>query len=72
MQMQSTRPQWSQTQFLEGYSSAEFSSNQLQITPVWKFLVILGRFHKTSLPNKPGLFQLFWLIVTWFGFRKQN
>ncbi len=24
--------EWSQTQFLEGHSSAEFSSNQLQIT----------------------------------------
>ncbi len=33
--------QWSQTQFLEGHSSAEFSSNQLQLTPAWKFLVIL-------------------------------
>ncbi len=33
--------QWPQTQFLEGHSSAEFSSNQLQITPAWKFLVIL-------------------------------
>ncbi len=33
--------QWSQTQFLEGHSSAEFSSNQLQFTPAWKFLVIL-------------------------------
>ncbi len=32
---------WSQTQFLEGHSSAQFSSNQLQLTPVWKFLVIL-------------------------------
>ncbi len=31
--------QWSQTQFLEGHSSAEFSSNQPQITPAWKFLV---------------------------------
>ncbi len=28
--------QWSQTQFLEGHSSAE-----LQLTPAWKFLVIL-------------------------------
>ncbi len=26
-----------------------------------------GLFHKTSLPNKPGLFQLVWLIVSWFG-----
>ncbi len=26
-----------------------------------------GLFHKTSLPNKPGLFQLVWLIVWWFG-----
>lgn len=25
--------QWSQTQFLEGHSSAQFSSNNLQITP---------------------------------------
>ncbi len=22
-----------------------------------------GQFHKTSLPNKPGLFQLVWLIL---------
>ncbi len=29
-------------------------------------------FHKTSLPNKPGQFQLFGFIVTWFGFWKQN
>ncbi len=29
--------QWSQTQFLEGRSSAQFSSNQLQHTPAWKF-----------------------------------
>ncbi len=60
------------TQFLVCHSAAVFSSNQLQLTPVWKFLVIRGLFHKTSLPSKPGLFQLFWLIVTWFGFRKQN
>ncbi len=33
--------QWSQTQFLEGHSSAQYSSNQLQLTPAWKFLVIL-------------------------------
>ncbi len=33
--------QWSQTQFLEGHSSAEFRSNQLQITLAWKFLEIL-------------------------------
>ncbi len=26
-----------------------------------------GPFHKTSLTNKPGLFQLVWLIVSWFG-----
>ncbi len=32
---------WSQTQFLEGRSPAQFSSNKLQITPAWKFLVIL-------------------------------
>ncbi len=32
---------WPQTQFLEGHSSAEFSSNQLQITPAWTFLVIM-------------------------------
>ncbi len=29
------------TQFLEGHSSAEFSFIQLQITPAWRFLVIL-------------------------------
>ncbi len=26
-----------------------------------------GLFHKTSLPNKPGLFQLVCLIISWFG-----
>lgn len=31
-------------------------------------VVIRGLLHKTSLPNKSGFFQLFWLIVTWFGF----
>ncbi len=36
-----TIDQWCQTQFLEGLSSAQFSSNQLQLTPAWKFLVIL-------------------------------
>ncbi len=30
-----------------------------------------GLFHKTSLPNKPGLFQLFGLIVKCFGSSKQ-
>ncbi len=30
-----------QTQFLEGRISAQFSSSQLQLTPAWKFLVIL-------------------------------
>ncbi len=29
--------------------------------------LIWGLFHKTSLPNKPGLFQLVWLFVSWFG-----
>ncbi len=24
-------------------------------------------FHKASLPNRPGLFQLVWLIVKWFN-----
>ncbi len=28
-------------------------------------------FHKTSFPNRPGLFQLVWLIVKWFGSIKQ-
>jgi len=32
--------QWFQTQFLKGHSHAEVSSNQLQLTPAWKFLVI--------------------------------
>ncbi len=45
---------WSQTQFLEGHSSAQFSSNQLQITPVWKFLVIL----KTLIS---------WIRCVWLG-----
>lgn len=31
------------------------------------FQHLWGLFHKTSLPNKTGLFQLVWLIVTWFG-----
>ncbi len=46
--------QWSQTQFLEGHSSAEFSSNQPQITPAWKFLVIL----KTLIS---------WIRCVWLG-----
>ncbi len=46
--------QWSQTQFLEDHSSAEFSSNHLQITPTWKFLVIL----KTLIS---------WIICVWSG-----
>ncbi len=46
--------QWSQTQFLEGHSSAEFSSNQLQIIPTWKFLVILKTF-------------ISWIICVWLG-----
>ncbi len=31
-------------------------------------------FHKTSLPNKPGLFQLVWLIVNviWFKISQTN
>ncbi len=31
----------SQSQFLEGHISAQFSSNQLQITPAWTLLLIL-------------------------------
>ncbi len=46
--------QWSQTQFLEGHNSAEFSSNQLQITPAWKFLMIL----KTLI---------IWIRCVWLG-----
>ncbi len=46
--------QWSQTQFLEGHSSAEFSSNQLQITPAWRFLVILKSF-------------ISWIRCVWLG-----
>ncbi len=45
---------WPQTQFLEGHSSAAFSSNQLQITPAWKFLVIL----KTLI---------IWIRCVWLG-----
>ncbi len=45
---------WSQTQFLEGHSSAEFSSNQLHLTPAWKFLVI-----QKSL--------IIWIRCVWFG-----
>ncbi len=30
---------------------------------LFKFVNDLGLFHKTSLPNKPGLFQLVWLIL---------
>ncbi len=36
-----TLEQWSQTQFLEGHSSVQFSSNQLQLIPAWQFLAIL-------------------------------
>ncbi len=45
---------WSQTQFLEGHSSAQFSSNQLQITTDWSFLVIL----KTLIS---------WIRCVWLG-----
>ncbi len=34
---------------------------------IWSLLMPRGLFHKTSLPNKPGLFQLVWLIVKLFG-----
>ncbi len=33
---------YKETEFLERHSSAEFSSNQLQTTPAWKFLVMLN------------------------------
>ncbi len=46
--------QWSQTQFLEGHSSVQSSSNQLQFTPAWKFLVIL----KTLIS---------WIRCVWLG-----
>ncbi len=49
--------QWSQTQFLEGHSSWEFSSNQLQITPVWKFRVFWIPWLAGS-----GVFDLGWSI----------
>ncbi len=34
---------------------------------VFWLLTPRGLFHKTSLPNRPGLFQLVWLSVKWFG-----
>ncbi len=40
--------------FLEGHSAAQFSSNQLQITPAWKFLVTL----KTLI---------IWIRCVWLG-----
>ncbi len=46
--------QRSQTQFLEGHSSAEFSFNQLQLTAAWKFLVILKRL-------------ISWIRCVWLG-----
>ncbi len=46
--------QWSQTQFPEGHSFAEISSNQLQHTLAWKFLVIL----KTLI---------IWIRCVWLG-----
>ncbi len=46
--------QWSQTQFLEGHSSAEFISNKLKITAAWSFLVILKAF-------------ISWIRCVWLG-----
>ncbi len=51
--------------FIQGHSSAEFSSNQHQITQTWKFLVILKtliswngcvkhRLHRRSFPHELG------------------
>ncbi len=42
-----------------------------KLTCVFWLLTPWGPFHKTSLPNKPCLFQLVWLIVKWFGSIKQ-
>ncbi len=40
-------------------------------TCIFWLLTPCGLFHKTSLPNRPGLFQLVRLIVKWFGSIKQ-
>ncbi len=42
------------------YTTACSSSCQYPATDTWCL------FHKTSLPNKPDLFHLVWLIVNWF------
>ncbi len=38
---------------------------------VFWLLTPRGLFQKTRLSNKPGLFQLVWLTVKWFGSIKQ-
>ncbi len=42
-----------------------------KLTYVFWLLMPRGLFHKTSLPNRPGLFHLVWLTVKWFGSIKQ-
>ncbi len=55
----------------KGLVGVSCSVGDLEEFYVVVFLGTMGLFHETSLPNKPGLFQLVWFIVTWFGFRKQ-
>ncbi len=64
--------QWSSNLAREIHFHAEFSSNPNQTHLTMLINVFRGLFHKTSLPNKPGLFKQFWLIFTWFGLWKQN
>ncbi len=47
------------------------SKSWINLCVFW-LLTPRGLFHKTSLPNRPGLFQLDWLTVKWFGSHKAN
>ncbi len=46
------------------------SKSWIKLCVFW-LLTPRGLFHKTSLPNRPGLFQLVWLAVKLFGSIKQ-
>ncbi len=50
-----------------------FGSDRQQIINVLVFWLLTpwGLFQKTRLSNRPGLFQLVWLAVKWFGSIKQ-
>ncbi len=59
---------WSKTQFLEGHSPVQFSSNQLQLTPTWKLLGVLLIILKFMLPH----FLAFLSSSLWPGNRSNS